>query len=85
MSKSKDLQSKIERLEKVNESLQKKQTKPLRDEQNELMVAIQSLTQEAREAFPVRGDGELLTHEHLDILSKLGKSARPGTVQGGVN
>jgi hypothetical protein len=44
-----DLAKLVARLEKVNEQLDKKQTKPLRDEQNDLMVKIQQANQERRE------------------------------------
>lgn len=44
-----DLDKLVARLEKVNEQLDKKQTKPLRDEQTELMVKIQQTRQKQRE------------------------------------
>lgn len=62
MSKLDDL---VERLEKVNDSLDKRETVPLRQEQNDLMVAIQKIRQKQREAAgPPSG-----TTPHPDTVS----------------
>jgi hypothetical protein len=44
-----DLDKLVARLEKVNEQLDKKQTRPLREEQTSLMVKIQQTRQKQRE------------------------------------
>jgi hypothetical protein len=51
-----DLDKLVARFEKVSARLAKKQTQPLREEQNELMVQIQQIRQKQREAAaPVDG------------------------------
>lgn len=65
MSKLEDL---VDRLEKVNTSLEKRQTLPLREERNELMVEIQQIRQKQREAAGPPS----------------GTTPHPGTVSGGI-
>lgn len=86
MSKSKTLQDKVDRLEKVNASLEKKETVPLRQERDELMVEIQQIVQAHREdAGPGRQDANrgLLTHEA--IAERESDGPAPRSVQAGVN
>jgi hypothetical protein len=80
------LKENVERLEKVQDSLAKKQTDKLRAERDELMVEIQQEVQAHREANDSDwryAHNHLLTHEQIEV----GKPSHPTprSVKGDVN